>query len=530
MTSTMKSNSIRKEFEDVALLRHARSSGSEQARGCELAVLAPVPEGGFAPLYGVAERALGNVVGRLDPWIPYKGKQSLGMVEKEPSQCTDFSVGAVQMAFRQREEFLLQWDRLLDQLVAIEVAVAKSMPEPKEPGMQRQSVTGKAIRDRGPGELLYSKQVSFQVGPTKLGDALVVLDIGAEAVGAKDAQELRSQQLIQHFRTAALGNRKEYEATRNQNPEPAFRTGTTPASFIPVEDGFVSKLLLEFLMTSLQGRAGLFDRFLCAAETDRDGKYILQQFLHLSPGHAADDGQIRKEGCQLRPEVIEDFPGNRSPCDLATIRTNDFPELVLHNVGADFRKIGNLMSVGLARPAQPSSIFRKSVAAVPAAGRQDRDHFVCPFGRNQGAMTSRVPFLSAWFAPGFFALRMNPSISSRSVRRRWFRRVGRVLLSPSQLVFKIGDFFIALGNLFFEILEDISFLFKLGNLFFVLGHLCPKILVLLAQAVDFPPKSLEKRNRARNRGTRRGSLAPVSEGGRDTHPPYRNKFRMICPA
>lgn len=172
MTSTMKSNSIRKEFEDVALLRHARSSGSEQARGCELAVLAPVPEGGFAPLYGVAERALGNVVSRFDPWIPYKGKQSLGMVEKEPSQCTDFSVGAVQMAFRQREEFLLQWDRLLDQLVAIEVAVAKSMPEPKEPGMQRQSVTGKAIRDRGPGELLYSKQVSFQVGPTKLGDAL----------------------------------------------------------------------------------------------------------------------------------------------------------------------------------------------------------------------------------------------------------------------------------------------------------------------------------------------------------------------
>ena len=503
MTSTMQSNSLRKEFEHVALLHHAGSSGSEQARGCQLAVLAPVPERGFAPLYRVAERTLGNVVGRLDPWIFYKGKQTLGMVEEEPSQCTDLSVGAVHMAFRQREEFLLQRDRLLDQLVAIEVAVAKSMPEPKKPGMQRQSVTGKAIGDGGPGELLYSKQVSFQVSPTELGDALVVLDVGAEAVGAKDAQELRSQQLIQHFGTAALGNRKEHEAPRDENPEPAFRAVTAPAGFIPVEDGFVSKLLLEILMAGLQGRAGLFDRFLCAAETDRDGKDVLQQFLHLAPGHAADNGQIRKEACQLRPEVTEDFPGNRSPCDLATIRTNDFAELVLRNVGADFRKLGNLMSVGLAYHAKPSPILRKSVAAVLAGWRQNRNHFVCPFGRKQGTMISGVPFLSSWFASGFLALRMNPSISSRSVRRRWFRRVGRVLLSSRQLVFKIVDFLIAVRQLFFK---EIRFLFNLGDFFSVLRHLSPKILVLPAQAVDFAPKSLEQRNRARNRETRKGPL------------------------
>jgi len=252
-----------------------------------------------------------------------------------------------------------------------------------------------------------------------------------------------------------------------------------------------------------------------------------QCFFHLPAGHAADDGQIRKKGCQLRPEVIANSSGNRSPGDLATIRTKDFPELVLRDVGVDFRKLGVLMPVRLALGGETSPIVRKLVAAVPAIWGQNPNHFADLFSRNQSAMTSSVTFLPALFAAGLFPLRVNPSISCRSVRRWWFRRVGRVLLPPGQLVFKIVDFLIAVSQLFFEILEKYGIFFEL---FSVLGHLSPKILVLPAQAVDFPPKSLEKRNGMRNMETRRGLLAPVSEGGRDTHPPYRNKFRTICMA
>lgn len=343
----MRSNSLGEEFENVAMLHYAGSSRSEQARGCNLAVLAPVAEGGFSPLHGIADGALGNVVGRFDPWIPYEGKQALGVIEKEPCQCTDLSVGAVQVAFRQREELLLQGDRFLDQLIAIEVTAAKSMPEPKKPGMQRQGVTGKAIGHRGSGELLYPEEVSFQVGPAELCNALVVLDVGAEAIGAEDAQELRSQQLTQHFGTAALGDREEYEETCDENPEPAFRAVTAPPSFIAVEDGFVSKLLLEFLMGGLQRRAGLFDCFLGAPETDGGAKHGFQQFFHLPAGHAAHDGQISEERRQLRPEMIEDFSGNRGPRNLATVRADNFPELVLDDLGVDFGKLGDLMSMGL---------------------------------------------------------------------------------------------------------------------------------------------------------------------------------------
>ena len=314
------------------------------------------------------------------------------------------------------------------------------MPEPKKPGMQCQGVTGKAIGHRGSGELLNSEQVSFQVGPAELGNALVVLDIGAEAIGAQDAQKLRPQHLTQHFGTAALGDRKDYEATCHENPEPAFRAITTPASFIPVEDGFVGKLLLEFLMGGLQGRAGLFDRFLGASETDAGAKDGFQQFFHLPSGHAADNGQISEERRQLRPEMIEDFSRNRGPRDLATVRADDFPELVLDNVGSDFGKLGDLMPVGLTFHGKTLSVIRKLVTAVFARWRQDWNHFIRPFGRNQGTVTSGMPFLSAGLAPGLLALGMNPFVSRRPVRRRWFGRVGRILLSPRQLVLKVSDF------------------------------------------------------------------------------------------
>jgi hypothetical protein len=137
------------------------------------------------------------------------------------------------------KEFLLQRDRFLDELVSIEVASAKSMPEPEKPRMQRQRITGKVIRDRCSGELLYAKQVSFQMSPAELSHAFVIFDIGAETVGAEDAQELRPQKLMQHFGTAALGDGEKCEAMRYKNPKPEFHTIVAPSCFISIEDRFV---------------------------------------------------------------------------------------------------------------------------------------------------------------------------------------------------------------------------------------------------------------------------------------------------
>src|SRR3989304_3523715 len=124
----MQANSLRKEFEDIALLPFARSSRGKKRSRCDFSLFAPVPEGGLAPLHCHSEWAFGNIVGRIDAWMPYEGKQALSLREEKASKCAHLAVGAVDVLFRQRKEFLLQRDRFLDELVTIEVAFAESMP------------------------------------------------------------------------------------------------------------------------------------------------------------------------------------------------------------------------------------------------------------------------------------------------------------------------------------------------------------------------------------------------------------------
>jgi hypothetical protein len=134
---------------------------------------------------------------------------------------------SAQLIFSQRKEFLPRWDRFLGERGMIEVAFAKSMPEPKEPRMQRQGIAGEVIRDRSSGELLYSKQVSFQVSPSELSDTLVVLDIGAEAIGAKGAQELRLLARVKNTKKRATKTQSQSFALSPRHPVSSpLRTGS----------------------------------------------------------------------------------------------------------------------------------------------------------------------------------------------------------------------------------------------------------------------------------------------------------------
>jgi hypothetical protein len=66
------------------------------------------------------------------------------------------------MLFAEAEEALLQWNRSSDQLPPIESAAAKPVPEPEQPGGERQGVAAKPFGFGGPGELQDAQQISFQ--------------------------------------------------------------------------------------------------------------------------------------------------------------------------------------------------------------------------------------------------------------------------------------------------------------------------------------------------------------------------------
>ena len=78
-----------------------------------------------------------------------------------------------------------------------------------------------------------------------------------------------------------------------------------------------------------------------------------------------------------------------------------------------------------------------------------------------------------------FALALSPTrslLARQAVRRRWFGRIGRVLLPTGQLPLQIGDLLFGIGDL----------LFAFSNLFFAFGHFTAKLFVLAQQPLIFP--------------------------------------------
>jgi len=207
--------------------------------------------------------------------------------EKELRERANLGVCTIEMILSQCKEPLLQWDRLQNELVPIEIPSAEAVPEPEQSSMQGKRITAEAVPFCGSPEILNSEQIPFEVSPAELGNAFVVLDVSAEAIRTEDTEKSWPEQLSQHFRTAAFGHDEEGEGSRHENPEPAFFIVTALTGFIPIEYGFLGELLLELLMAWLQSGVGLFDRFLGASEADRYSGYALQQFFRFPARHSA---------------------------------------------------------------------------------------------------------------------------------------------------------------------------------------------------------------------------------------------------
>ncbi len=66
-------------------------------------------------------------------------------------------------------------------------SVAETMPQPEQPGMQGQSVAAEAFRVAGLADFQYAEDISFEMSPTELADAFVVLQVSGTAVAAENA-------------------------------------------------------------------------------------------------------------------------------------------------------------------------------------------------------------------------------------------------------------------------------------------------------------------------------------------------------
>src|ERR1019366_9461321 len=100
----------------------------------------------------------------------------------------------------------------------------------------------------------------------------------------------------------------------------------------------------------------------------------------------------------------------------------------------------------------------------------------------------------------------------QSVRRRWLRGVGGILLSPRQLPLQIRDP-----------------LLGVSDLLIALGYLTPEILKLSQQPLIFMLQLLAAGLVGAPRAIRRCALLLCPPSRSRTHPPYVKRFCEVCP-
>ncbi len=139
---------------------------------------------------------------------------------------------------------------------------------------------------------------------------------------------------------------------------------------------------------------------------------------------------------------------------------------------------------------------------------------------------SRVSGLGTRFALALVPSAARSLLASKSVRRRWFGRVGRVLFPPRQLPLQIRDLLLAFRNLLLGV-SDLLLAFR--NLLLVFGYFTSEFFVLSQQPLIFPMQLLRAGLVRVPMAIRPCSLFSCAASPSRTHSHYGKRFGRICP-
>src|SRR5207244_10558228 len=208
----MGANRSREIYESVELLQMAGTCGRQESGDGALSAVVARSEHDLPPLNGGPERALGDVVRRLDTLLVHEGKEVRKMQEQRAREVPHVIVGGVDGTARQCEEFLLKRQHLRDQLLARErratgVRIApEAMPQTEQAFLQGQGLAAKARGRRRLRELLRAEEISREVRPTELTLVGRVGQITGQPIAPENSCERGTEQPVQHVRAARRRN------------------------------------------------------------------------------------------------------------------------------------------------------------------------------------------------------------------------------------------------------------------------------------------------------------------------------------
>src|ERR1700687_894267 len=134
-------------------------------------------------------------------------------------------------------------------------------------------------------------------------------------------------------------------------------------------------------------------------------------------------------------------------------------------------------------------------------------------------MMPRVSRLGTRFPLALVLSAARSLLTSKSVRRRWFGGVGRVLLPPRQLPLQICDLLFGVRYLLLGV-RDLLLAFR---------HFPSEVFVLSQQPLIFTMQLFPAGLVGVPIDTRRRSLLRCAASLSCTHPPYSKGFGEICP-
>src|SRR5438445_12326291 len=190
----MGANRSREIHESVELLQLAGTGDRQESGDGDLAVVAARSEHDLPPLNGGPERALGDVVRRLDTLLVHEGKEVREMQEQRAREVPHIIVGGVDGTARQCEELLFN-RYLRDQLLACERRAAsvriapEAMPQAEQPFLQGEGLAAKALGRGRLRQLLRAEEVSREVRPTELALVGRVAQITGQPIAPENARE-----------------------------------------------------------------------------------------------------------------------------------------------------------------------------------------------------------------------------------------------------------------------------------------------------------------------------------------------------
>jgi hypothetical protein len=354
-----------------------------------------------------------------------EGEQVVPMFEETSGGACHIMIRGHLVGLKTIADSCSDWDRLFDKGMSVHVPVLEGVPQGEHAADFCEHPSSETYAIRAPAGMFEPSEGPDDMGPADLSRTFVVCVVSREHVRADDTVEDVAEDSFEHLCSSGGCQGEESHGRGHENPKPDPVSPALPARLVHVEDFLFVQSMFDFLTTWLKGLGDFLVKFAHRAKGDINSEQGLGKLLTSSSSHPVHGGEIGQQGSK---------PGTESGSSLGrNIRSGDCPADTFHTAQLVFGDVcfdlGNLYHLATKVIAEQSAVsigMKGFVTTLTRFGKYLLDQ-VNLLSRNQVPVYPLVTRLSSRLAmPGFLPL-FHFWFACRAVRRRWFRRIGRIL-------------------------------------------------------------------------------------------------------